>query len=170
MNTKKPSAIVYGWHTLGEVVLISDIYWEEGLHDEVNIYSIPYNGDVIGDYTKYKPDLIISIGEEIEIPHFHLTRFHIHYDELLPDLILANVIVCQSVFRSSTNYRPRFSIFTPTYKTGDRIFRTYEGLKNQLYNNWEWVVVDDSPDDDTWEKLQEIARKDYRVKLHRIYP
>jgi glycosyltransferase involved in cell wall biosynthesis len=170
MNTKKPSAIVYGWHTSGETVLISDIYWEEGLHDEVNIYSLPYTNNVIEDYTKFKPDLIISFGEEIEIPHFHLTRFHIHYDELIPDIILANVIVCQSVFRSSTNFRPRFSIFTPTYKTGERIFRTYEGLKNQLYNNWEWVVVDDSPDNETWEKLREIASKDYRVKLHRIYP
>ena len=118
MNTKKPSAIVYGWHTSGETVLISDIYWEEGLHDEVNIYSLPYTNNVIEDYTKFKPDLIISFGEEIKIPHFHLTRFHIHYDELIPDIILANVIVCQSVFRSSINFRPRFSIFTPTYKTG----------------------------------------------------
>jgi O-antigen biosynthesis protein len=170
MNTKKPSAIVYGWHSPGDIVLISDIYWEERLHDEVNLYSLPYNGNVIEDYTRYKPDLIISFGEEIEIPHFHLKRFHIHYEELIPDSILANVVVCQSVFRNSTNFRPRFSIFTPTYKTGDRIFRTYEGLKNQKYNNWEWVVVDDSPDDDTWEKLQKIAREDYRVKLHRIYP
>lgn len=170
MNTKKPSAIVYGWHTLGEVVLISDIYWEEGLHDEINLYSLPYTGDVVGDYTKYNPDLIISFDQEIDVPHFHLTRYHIHYDELIPDMILANVVVCQSTFRHSTNYRPRFSIFTPTYKTGDRIFRTYEGLKNQIYNNWEWVVVDDSPDDETWEKLQQIACKDYRVKLHRIYP
>ena len=170
MNTKKPSAIVYGWHSPGDIVLISDIYWEEGLHDEVNLYSLPYNGNVIEDYTKYKPDLIISFGEEIEIPHFHLKRFHIHYEELIPDVILSNVVVCQSVFRNSTNFRPRFSIFTPTYKTGERIFRTYEGLKNQKYNNWEWVVVDDSPDDETWEKLQEIARQDYRVKLHRVYP
>ena len=131
MNTKKPSAIVYGWHSPGDIVLISDIYWEERLHDEVNLYSLPYNGNVIEDYTRYKPDLIISFGEEIEIPHFHLKRFHIHYEELIPDSILANVVVCQSVFRNSTNFRPRFSIFTPNYKPGARIFRTYEGLKNQ---------------------------------------
>jgi glycosyltransferase involved in cell wall biosynthesis len=43
-------------------------------------------------------------------------------------------------------------------------------LKKQTFKNWEWVVVDDSPDDDTWKKLQEISNQDYRVKIHKIYP
>jgi glycosyltransferase involved in cell wall biosynthesis len=170
MNTKKPSAIVYGWHKLGESILHSHVYWEESLYEEVTIYSLPYTNSVVEDYTKYRPDLIISFGREIEVPHFHLTRYHIHYDTMLEDVILANVVACQTVFKNCTYFRPRFSIFTPTYKTGERIRRTYEGLKNQSFNNWEWVVVDDSPDDNTWEILQDIASKDYRVKLHRIYP
>lgn len=170
MNTKKPSAIVYGWGDIGEFTLISEIYWEEHLYDEVFIYSLPYTDKVIEDYTKYKPDLIISFGENINVPHYHLKRFHIHYENLLPDVILANVVTCQTVFRNTTYYRPRFSIFTPTYKTGERIFRTYESLKNQTFDNWEWIVVDDSPDEDTWNMLREIASKDYRVKPHRIYP
>jgi len=97
-------------------------------------------------YTKYKPDLIISFGEEVNIPHYHLKRFHIHYDEPIDEAILANVIVCQTVFRNCEYFRPRFTIFTPTYKTGERIYRTYESLNNQTFDNWEWVVVDDSPD------------------------
>ena len=35
MKTKKPSAIVYGWYKQGEEILISDVYFEEGLEDEV---------------------------------------------------------------------------------------------------------------------------------------
>lgn len=170
MNTKKPSAIVYGWHKLGESILHSHVYWEESLYEEVTVYSLPYNDSVVEDYTKYRPDLIISFGRKIDIPHFHLSRYHIHYDTLMEDVILANVIACQTVFRNCDYFRPRFSIFTPTYKTGERIRRTYQGLKNQTLTNWEWVIVDDSPDDDTWEILQDIASKDYRVKLHRIYP
>lgn len=170
MNTKKPSAIVYGWPVQGEIILFSDIYWEESLYDEVVIYSLPDRDNVVDDYTQYKPDLIISFGKEVNVPHFHLTRYHIHYNELLPDVVLANVVVCQSVFRNTTYFRPRFSVFTPTYKTGERIRRTYESLKNQRWNNWEWIVVDDSPDEETWKILQEISQKDYRVKPHRIYP
>lgn len=170
MTTKKPSAIVYGWHQLGDFVLTSEIYWEEGLYDEVYVYSLPYPENVSEDYTRYNPDLIISFGDVINLPDIFLQNFHIHYDDLLDDVILANVIICQTVFRHTDYQRPDFSIFTPTYKTGDRILRTYAGLSQQTYNNWEWVVVDDSPDDETWEILRDIANKDYRVKLHRIYP
>ena len=170
MKTKKPSAIVYNWDREGEVTLISDVYFEEYLHDEVIIYSLPYTDDVVGDYSRYKPDLIVSIGLDINIPHYHLRKIHIEYPHLLPDNILANDIVCNTVFKHCEVNRPRFSIFTPTYKTGERIRRTYESLVNQTLTNWEWVVVDDSPDNETWNILTEIAKNDYRVKLHRILP
>jgi glycosyltransferase involved in cell wall biosynthesis len=170
MKTKKPSAIVYGLEVKGELILTSDVYFEEHLYDEVVIYSLPYNDSVIEDYTKYTPDLIVSINEVINIPHIQLSRKHKHLDEMLGYNVLANIVVCQTVFKSCEVIRPRFSIFTPTYQTGERIKRTYEGLKNQVLNDWEWVVVDDSPDDETWNILQEIASTDYRVKLNRIYP
>lgn len=170
MKTKKPSAIVYNWDRQGEVTLISDVYFEEYLHDEVIIYSLPYTNDVVGDYSRYQPDLIISIGLDINIPHYHLRNIYIAYPHSLPDNVLANDIVCNTVFKHCEVNRPRFSIFTPTYKTGERIRRTYQSLVDQTLTNWEWVVVDDSPDNETWNILTEIAKNDYRVKLHRILP
>ena len=170
MKTKKPSAIVYNWYKEGEEILISDIYFQENLYDEVVVYSLPYTDNVVEDYSKYQPDLIVSFGIDINVPHYQLQQIHLKYDEMLPDNVLANVIVCQTVFRSCKVNRPRFSIFTPVYKTGERIRRTYDSLAKQTWTNWEWVVVDDSPDDETWKILQEISNKDYRVKLHKIYP
>ena len=170
MKTKKPSAIVYGWNFRGNHILHSDVYFEEGLEDEVQVISLPYTNDVFSDYSKYEPDIIVSIIDPIEINDPKLHDIHVHVDEILADNVLANVIVCQSVFRNCKYHRPKFSIFTPTYKTGDRIFRTYESLKKQTFRNWEWVVVDDSPDDETWTKLQLISNQDYRVKIHKIYP
>jgi glycosyltransferase involved in cell wall biosynthesis/SAM-dependent methyltransferase len=171
MKTKKPSAIVYGWDTIGTETLISDVYFEEALYDEVIVYSLPYTDNVFEDYTKYKPNLIISLGDtKIETRDFQLSRIHVDYDYIPEDNVLANIIVCQSVFRGTTYFRPRFSIFTPTYQTGERIRRTYESLANQTFGNWEWVIVDDSPDEVTWDILMELKDKDYRVKPHRIYP
>jgi len=170
MKTKKPSAIVYGWDREGEEILVSDVYFEESLFDDVIVYSLPYRDTVVEDYSKYQPDLIISINKDINIPHYQLGRLHIHLDNLDGDNVLANIIVCQSVFRNCEVIRSRFSIFTPVYKTGERIRRTYDGLKNQIWTNWEWVIVDDSPDEETWEILKEISDKDYRVKLNRVYP
>ena len=77
------------------------------------------------------------------------------------DNILANDVVCQSTFWACKSQKevygnedkPILSVFTPTYITNERIFRTYESLVNQTYENWEWVVVDDSPlnENKTWE-------------------
>ena len=170
MKTKKPSAILYNWYKQGEELLETTIYHEERLYDQVEIFSLPYNNSVVEDFTKYRPDLIISFGLEIEVPHFQLQRIHTHFDEMKSDDDLANFIVKNAIFKNIEVQRPRFSIFTPTYKTNERIIRAYESLKKQIWTNWEWVIVDDSPDEDTWKLIREIASKDYRVRPHRVYP
>ena len=63
---------------------------------------------------------------------------------------------------------PLVSVFTPTWKTGDRIFRTYRSLCDQTYKNWEWIIYDDSPEgDDTWDLLKGIRAGDPRVRVFR---
>lgn len=167
---KKPSAIVYGWGKIGTFELISDVYFEENLQDKVVVYSLPYIRNVEEDFNKYQPDLIIYSGMDIELKSSFLRAKSIKYSEFPPDNILANDIVCQSTFRNCSNIRPTFSVFTPTYKTGDRILRTYESLRKQTYINWEWVVLDDSPDDITWNILKTLAKNDYRIKLYKLQP
>lgn len=170
MITKKPSAIIYGWDRIGTFTLRSDIYFEENLYDSVVVHSLPYTGDVIGDYSKYQTDVIVGYGINISIPNDQLIERYYSYNEKYADNVIANDVVCQSIFRNCSGIHPRFSVFTPTYKTGDRIKRTYEGLRNQTFGNWEWIVLDDSPDDETWEIVQEIAKNDFRVKPHKILP
>ena len=170
MKTKKPSAILYNWYKQGDQLLDTTIYHEEGLCDQIEVFSLKSPANILRDFTFYKPDLIISFGPEIVVPHYQLQRIHFHYNEVPSDEELANFIVKNAIFKNLEVQRPRFSVFTPTYKTNERILRTYEGLQNQTFTNWEWVVVDDSPDEVTWKILMEIASKDYRVKPYRVYP
>jgi glycosyltransferase involved in cell wall biosynthesis len=170
MRTKKPSAIIYNWDRKGIHELQSHIYCEENLLEYVTIYSLENIDNLIKDYSKYAPDLIISFGEQTTINDKILNSKHIHYDNIIGDVELANIIVKQGTFINCQNLRPKFSIFTPTYNTGERILRTYESIVNQTFTDWEWVIVDDSPDDNTWNILMGLKDKDYRVKPHRIYP
>ena len=170
IKTKKPSAIVYGWRELGTFTLTSDIYFEENLLDEVIVYSLPLTDDVEKDYSIYRPDIIMGCDNRVSSKNEYLSQRIIRYLNFPPDNVLANDIVCQSTFKNCYNPRPKFSVFTPTYNTGDKIRRTYESLKKQTFIDWEWVVVDDSPNEDTWKILQEITDGDFRVKLHRITP
>lgn len=171
MQTAKPSAIVYGWPVKGTIKLQSDIYYEEGLFDEVTVHSLIYNNTVVEDYSLYKPDLIISIGDQINVDDFRLKEIMVSRDSQIPDNVLANDIVVQSTFINCSLSKPKFSIFTPTYNTSTiKIDRMYDSLKAQTMQDWEWVIVDDSNADLTWKYLNELSQKDFRIKIHRILP
>lgn len=58
------------------------------------------------------------------------------------------------------------SIFTSAYNTGEKIYKTYESLKNQSYANWEWVIVNDSTDPTMDFLLEDMSKNDPRVKVY----
>ena len=172
LKTKKPSAIIYGLEEKGTLTLMSDVYFEEDLQEEVIVYSLPYTNNIEQDFAQFTPDLIIYLDNSgVILNNEYLISKTRTYPTVFPPLnILANDIVCQSTFITCKNISPFFSIFTPTYKTGERIKRTYESIKNQTYGNWEWVILDDSPDDETWNIINDLAKQDYRIKPFKLNP
>ena len=185
MKTSLPTALIYGWNKFGEIKIQSDVYWEENLQEDVILYSYESSINFKNHFATHRPDIIITIGDEFEEVfnmkhHTMIESKLITYKEILPDNVLANDVVCQSTFWACKSQKevygnketPILSVFTPTYKTNERIFRTYESLKNQTYPNWEWVVVDDSPEGDykTFEYLKTLTNQDYRVNVYRISP
>jgi len=184
-KTGLPTALVYGWDRFGEHQLISDVYFEENLYEKIILYSYESSIDFKKHFAKHRPDVILVIGEYpnqiLQMGHHTMISSKIvSYDSIPADNILANDVVCQSTFWSCKSQKevygdkdtPILSVFTPAYKTTERIFRTYESLVNQTYENWEWVVVDDSPEGHnlTWEYLQDIAETDYRVNIYKMSP
>lgn len=80
-------------------------------------------------------------------------------------------------FNKSINYcfinnvlktnRVKFSIFTTCYNSYDKILRAYNSIKNQTFKDWEWVVLDDSPDDNHFTFLKNLFINDKRVRLYK---
>jgi hypothetical protein len=56
MKTRKPIALVYGYNKIGEYQLTSDVYYWEGLQDEVQVYSYGDISDFETHYTLFNPD------------------------------------------------------------------------------------------------------------------
>ena len=46
------------------------------------------------------------------------------------------------------------SVFTTTYHSGEKILRPYQSLLDQKYINWEWIIIDDSKDMETYNALK----------------
>lgn len=75
-----------------------------------------------------------------------------------------------SVLSSLTNDEDLISIFTPVYNIGEVLLRTWESIKNQVYQNWEWVIVNDSEDGGVTQTIVEsITNSDPRVKSYTFY-
>lgn len=59
----------------------------------------------------------------------------------------------------------KFTVSTSFYKRGDQVSNIYNQVKNQTYNDWEWVVTDDfSSEKSAKEALLDLAATDSRIK------
>ena len=125
---------------------------------------------------KDKPRTIITIGEPQDFPNLYacspdVAKRWINFKdttELARMGAAAFHCFVDHCVRKRTALRPLVSVFTPAYKTGDRIKRPYDSLLKQHYNNWEWVIFDDSDDDgSTFSMLKEMAETDHRISVFR---
>jgi len=62
---------------------------------------------------------------------------------------------------------PIFSIFTTCYNSFEKIKRAYLSVKEQLYKDWEWVIIDDSPEDAHFQFLKQLFQNDNRIRLYK---
>ncbi len=155
MKTKLPSAIVYGWNKLGKYYLKPSIHSDENLNEDVVVYSLNDNLNLDIDKKYYEPDVIIILE---------------YKDKNISEIELANNILLKSNEQICKNKRPYFSIFTSAFNTKSKIIRTYKSLKNQIFEDWEWTILDDSKDDKTWKIILELSESDIRIRPHKIFP
>jgi O-antigen biosynthesis protein len=128
-----------------------------------------------------KPEYIISIAQDwkafpylsSQLPANYRKRW-LHYSSL--DQLSENALYnswMSTIFDFSTDaLNPLVSVFTTSYKSGDKILRPLRSLKAQSFTNWEWVIFDDTdPKSEegrqNWELLESLAKQDYRIRIYR---
>lgn len=80
-----------------------------------------------------------------------------------------NVNYCyiDNVIENREKTRPVFSIFTTCFKSYDYIHTAYESIKKQSLGDWEWVIMDDTPEDEHFIFLKKHLSHDNRVRLYK---
>lgn len=60
--------------------------------------------------------------------------------------------------------RSKFSIITPVRNRQNIICYAIDSVLKQTYPHWEYIIIDDESDDDTWQVIQEYEKNDSRIK------
>lgn len=131
----------------------------------------PTDDNLMEVLAKNRPSGILTFGNQNRYPNLlaapaYVRKLWRHLDspsnlsgQMVFDLFINNIT-------NNTDSAPLVSVFTPAYKTGDRILKPYRSLKAQTYKDWEWVVVDDSPDNGkTFGMLSDMAQNDFRMRV-----
>lgn len=170
-----------------DVVLVGhpDPYWGERLvlvdapdtwADGFSLRTLPDDSLLEDALARRRPHVIVSFGPVDQLTrlagqNLEIRRRWIHHDDFGVDPVsvageILGVFVDVAT-RKRFAERPLVSVFTPTYRTGELLIRAYRSLIAQTYDNWEWVVYDDSPDDETFRLASTIADADHRVSVFR---
>lgn len=122
--------------------------------------------------SKYSPDILLSIGERADrftvLQSFPLWRkkgwLHFDKEEKIDD----NLVLYCYMHNILLPKRELVSVFTTTYKSKTKILRPFRSLRAQTYQDWEWIIVDDSDDNgETYRMLEALAEKEPRIRLYK---
>ncbi len=115
-------------------------------------------------------DSIITIGDtslwgDLQYMPFFVRKKWVHLDEFNANNIVSSII---ATFKRNTVKRDDepilFSFFTCTYNTGyDKFKRLYDSMCRQTYPEWDWFIIDDSPNDETIKMIESF--KDLRITI-----
>ena len=120
-----------------------------------------------------RPHVIVTFGVMEEYRNlmaapFDVRRRWLHFSDT-SDLTAVGekAFLCYlAVCLDKRSEQPLVSVFTPTYRPGDRILRPLVSLKEQSYVNWEWIVWDDSDDSgQTAAMIRGHASHDHRIRV-----
>jgi glycosyltransferase involved in cell wall biosynthesis len=169
-NNSLPRVLVVG---LEEPVTLNSSFIADFESTELNTLTIKDDSNIDEVIQSFNPDSIITICENFskfpKLSHHSLDvrgRW-LHFNSI--DGVGDPSYQCASgyILGDYDPNTPLISFFTPIYNTGDKLWRTYESVRNQDYTNWEWVMVNDSNDGGkTLKVAEEISKRDCRVKVY----
>jgi glycosyltransferase involved in cell wall biosynthesis len=115
------------------------------------------------NWEEYSKDVYSIISDRMTKQWIHLSEIN-DINELNHNI---NNCYVNFLLNDRKNTRPIFSIFTTCYNSYHKIERAYDSLKNQILKDWEWVILDDSPNDEHFDFLRKLFKDDNKIRLYK---
>jgi len=176
VKMKYPAVILFRYEKYKDTI---DDYFKQNesiLDCNINITSDPAKLQLLFDVNY---PILVTYGDE-ESEYFtdvyaiitpQMAKRWIHYSTLT-DIInrfvySVNYCYIHNCISNREISRPIFSIFTTCYNSYEKIKRAHKSIIEQAMNNWEWVILDDSPDDNHFTFLKELFQDNPKIRLYK---
>jgi glycosyltransferase involved in cell wall biosynthesis len=145
------------------IFIANSIEYVKNLHNS-NFQLLLTYGD---NYEELCKELLTVISKEMLERHVHISTDNdvtknIDFFNYFINNTYIRICGCDRVYT-----RPTFSLFTPSYNSYNKILRVYNSLQKQTLLDWEWVIIDDSPDDLNFQFLRTNFSHDPRIRFYR---
>lgn len=149
------------------------VYLKENLNDDIlnQMYSHEFGVLLsVSTSSEEKGEVVFSEINAYLPPRLCKKWMHVGENELAQWSFqeLSNRI--HSVFLTFVRQRlrPAISVFSTAFHSFHKIQRVFRTMQQQTLRDWEWIIVDDSKDDENFEFLRkEISMKDHRITVLR---
>ncbi len=98
---------------------------------------------------------------------FNIRKRWIHLNNLPQKIDVIPCVFSAMLKHQYDDDNPLLSVITTTFHSKEKILRPLRTLKNQTYTNWEWIIWDDSKDDETYKQLLEMQKTDLRIRIYK---
>ena len=131
----------------------------------INMFDPNYN--IIVTFGETESEYHVAVNSVIAD---RMRRQWLHFKEITnPEEFSRGLNYCylEMVTGSRVESRPVFSAFTTCYNSYEKIKRPLNSLMAQTMRDWEWVVLDDSPDDKHFAYLKQLFNGNSRIRLYK---
>lgn len=142
------------------------IFIADTIEQVKNLHNSNYH--LLLTYGEINTDIILNVIS----PNMLVRRVHIDVQNNIIDNVtnfnmFINTLYIEICALERSFVRPTFSLFTPSYNSYHKILRVYNSLLKQTLVDWEWIIIDDSPDDNNFKFLRDNFSKDPRIRFYR---
>lgn len=85
--------------------------------------------------------------------------------KIISSVIIGIIAILGIIWASLSLFRPTVSVIMPTYNRADLLPRAIESILAQTYKDFEFIIVDDGSEDNSWEILEYYANRDNRITV-----
>jgi glycosyltransferase involved in cell wall biosynthesis len=144
------------------IFIADSIDYVKNLHNSNFHFLITY-----GDSYEHEHELLTIISKNMMNRHIHITPDSPNILNVNNFNVFVNDFYINLCTLERNKVRPTFSLFTPSFNSYKKILRVYNSLKKQTLLDWEWIIMDDSPDDKHFSFLREHFSEDQRIRFYR---